>query len=135
MGQDEREAATRVTELYAVAALHGVLIFQALIIVGVENGFESFGARLHASLAAMTRRLGAERFRRIDVLIAQALESQRRTGSVEGHRAWIAMLLTEYYDPMYQYQRSGKADRIVFTGDRDAVLDWLERDPENFPKE
>ena len=52
--------------------------------------------------------------------------SQRHTGSVERHRAWIGMLLTEYYDPMYQYQRSRKTDRIVFTGDRDAVLGWLE---------
>ncbi len=93
---------------------------------GEEAGFDAFGARLHASLAAMTKRLGAERSGRVDSLIAEALVLQRRTGSPERHRAWIEMLLNEYYDPMYQYQRSRKADRIVFTGDRDAVLGWLE---------
>jgi tRNA 2-selenouridine synthase len=102
------------------------LCAEFIALQGEEAGFEVFAARLRASLAAMTRRLGAERFRRIDAMIAEAIESQRHTGSVERHRAWIGMLLTEYYDPMYQYQRSRKTDRIVFTGDRDAVLGWLE---------
>ncbi len=93
---------------------------------GEEAGFEAFGARLRSSLEAMTRRLGVERLRRVDALIRQALSRQQRTGEVEQHRDWIAILLAEYYDPMYQYQRDRKADRIVFTGDRDAVLEWLE---------
>lgn len=93
---------------------------------GEEAGFAAFAERLHASLAAMVKRLGLERYRRIDQLIGEALAEQRRTGSVERHREWIRLLLTEYYDPMYQFQRSRKADRIVFSGDRDAVLEWLE---------
>src|SRR5690606_33076472 len=93
---------------------------------GEEAGFEAFGARLHSSLEAMTKRLGLERLRRVDALISEALALQRRTGEVDRHRDWIRILLAEYYDPMYQYQRDRKADRIVFTGDRDAVLEWLE---------
>ena len=34
------------------------------------------------------------------------------------HLGWIEGLLSEYYDPMYVYQRQQKASRIVFAGTR-----------------
>ncbi len=48
------------------------------------------------------------------------------TGSVVEHEAWLAPLLEQYYDPMYTYQLSKKADRIVFRGDYQAVKAWFE---------
>jgi tRNA 2-selenouridine synthase len=54
-----------------------------------------------------------------------ALEEQARSGSVDLHRAWIEGLLSEYYDPMYAFQREKKGARIEFAGERDAVLDYL----------
>jgi tRNA 2-selenouridine synthase len=41
------------------------------------------------------------------------------------HRDWISTLLSEYYDPMYRFQRQAKSTQIVMTGDRQAVLDYL----------
>ncbi|MFM7783436.1 MAG: tRNA 2-selenouridine(34) synthase MnmH, partial [Gammaproteobacteria bacterium] len=41
-----------------------------------------------------------------------------------GHRAWIALLLREYYDPMYDYQLGQSAAKVVFRGDTAAVRDW-----------
>ncbi|HKM97516.1 MAG TPA: tRNA 2-selenouridine(34) synthase MnmH, partial [Buttiauxella sp.] len=55
----------------------------------------------------------------------EALELQRKTGSVDGHLAWLSPLLEEYYDPMYRYQLSKKAQNIVFRGDYEQVEAWL----------
>ena len=35
------------------------------------------------------------------------------------------MLLREYYDPMYAFQRQKKGARIEFSGDQKAVLEYL----------
>ncbi len=43
----------------------------------------------------------------------------------QAHQLWIEALLSGYYDPMYDYQLANKQARIVFSGDRDAVRDYL----------
>ena len=47
------------------------------------------------------------------------------SGSLDGHEGWLKPLLEQYYDPMYTYQLSKKADRIVFRGEYDEVKAWL----------
>ena len=41
-----------------------------------------------------------------------------------GHREWIAFLLEHYYDPMYEYQLQQRDGRVLFRGDREAVINW-----------
>ena len=41
------------------------------------------------------------------------------------HLAWITLLLTRYYDPMYLYQLGNKRERILFQGDKQACLDFF----------
>jgi tRNA 2-selenouridine synthase len=50
---------------------------------------------------------------------------QHLKGDSSEHRSWIRMLLEEYYDPMYDYQLSDKANRIVFRGSFAQVRDRL----------
>ncbi|MCY1282436.1 tRNA 2-selenouridine synthase [compost metagenome] len=92
---------------------------------GAEDGFQRFAERLQQSLANIVKRLGGERYQRLAALLRQALDEQQRSAAVDRHRAWIAALLREYYDPMYAYQRESKAARIEFAGDHAAVLDYL----------
>ncbi|MBX6319802.1 tRNA 2-selenouridine(34) synthase MnmH [Pigmentiphaga sp.] len=92
---------------------------------GEEEGERRFGERLRGSLDNIARRLGGDRHRRVAALMDAALAEQARSGSVEFHRDWIRALLLEYYDPMYDYQRRLKGSRIVFAGDRRAVLEYL----------
>ena len=54
-----------------------------------------------------------------------ALAEQGRSGAVDLHRGWIEGLLTEYYDPMYVFQREKKGARIEFAGERGAVIEYL----------
>jgi len=64
------------------------------------------------------------RYREIGDLLAQALEAHR-AGNPALHRGWIARLLKDYYDPMYDYQLNSRKELIVFRGDRAAVRDYL----------
>ena len=95
------------------------------ITVHGDGGFALFSERLLESLNNVQKRLGGERHRRMLLLMEDALEQQARTGSVDLHRAWIEGLLSEYYDPMYAFQREKKGARIEFAGERDAVLEYL----------
>lgn len=90
-----------------------------------ELAFEAFAEYLLGSLLRIRKRLGPEHFQTLDELMRQALEEQRRSGDVQAHRGWIEGLLRDYYDPMYAYQRGAKEERIVFAGERDAVIGYL----------
>ena len=72
------------------------------------------------ALQRIKRRLGGLRFSEMEKRLNQAFAGQ---GS---HASWISYLLTEYYDPMYDFQLSKKEDRITFRGDRVEVLEFLE---------
>ena len=95
------------------AALHGVA------------GHALFGAHLQSALEKLRKRLGDERYRRAADTLAAALAVQADSGEVDLHRGWIGILLREYYDPVYRYQRENKAERIEFVGGQAAVLDYL----------
>lgn len=96
-----------------------------VLLHGLEQGMPAFAERLRQSLARIVKRLGRERYGRLAAVMDAALAEQQRSGSVALHRGWIAGLLTEYYDPMYAYQRDGKAERIEFAGTQQAVVEYL----------
>ncbi|MBU0937577.1 MAG: tRNA 2-selenouridine(34) synthase MnmH [Gammaproteobacteria bacterium] len=90
-----------------------------------ENGYTLFAERLTQSLDNIHKRLGGERFQRLQQILQEALQEQARSGSVDLHRGWIEGLLREYYDPMYAFQREKKGARIEFAGEQAAVLEYL----------
>lgn len=92
---------------------------------GTEKGFGLYAERLRQSLDNIVKRLGHERHRRLAAIMDSALAEQERSGAVEMHLGWIEGLLTEYYDPMYVYQRQLRSVRIEFAGEQQAVLDYL----------
>ncbi len=92
---------------------------------GAEQGLPAFAERLRQSLRNIVKRLGGERYQRLAAIMDEALEEQLRSGKVDLHRGWIEGLLGEYYDPMYAYQRESKAARIEFSGDQQAVVEYL----------
>jgi tRNA 2-selenouridine synthase len=92
---------------------------------GAEGGFVAFSNRLLESLQSLQKKLGGEQHLRLNMLMKKALEIQSQTGSVDAHRDWIRPLLIQYYDPMYEQNRAGKASRIIFSGSRLAVTQYL----------
>jgi tRNA 2-selenouridine synthase len=93
---------------------------------GDKDGFRRWSDYLRGSMDRIRRRLGGTRHAQVRAMLDAAIDRQLANGDVEGHRRWIAFLLREYYDGMYEYQLAGKAERIVFRGESSAVLDFLQ---------
>jgi tRNA 2-selenouridine synthase len=98
---------------------------QFAVKLGAEAGFDAFSARLLESLQNLVKRLGGERHARLAGAMQAALDEQKSTGTLDLHREWIRPLLSEYYDPMYEHQRESKLSRVIFSGDRAAVTEYL----------
>ncbi len=92
---------------------------------GQEQGFVHFSQALLGSLDRIKKRLGGERHKKLRKLAEAALATHQKTDNTEAHIPWVSALLTEYYDPMYNYQLDQKRDRIIFTGDRQEVLEYI----------
>jgi tRNA 2-selenouridine synthase len=75
-----------------------------------------------ASSDRIKRRLGGLRHAEVRRLMAAAFATNN---DQHAHQRWIEALLNGYYDPMYDYQLARKRARILFSGDRDAVRDFL----------
>lgn len=89
------------------------------------QAFAAFSQYLLGSLAKVQKRLGGVRYAKALAQMQTALAHQAATGDGQLHQAWIEFLLLDYYDPMYDYQISQKAERIVFKGDAHAIRDYL----------
>lgn len=98
--------------------------FQSLS--GEHEGFRQWADDLRGSLDRIRRRLGGDRHAVVRRKLEDAITRQAASGSLDGHRDWIAYLLRDYYDGMYEYQLRKKDARIVFSGTREAVLDYLD---------
>ena len=83
-----------------------------------------FRALEEALAAGIRKRLGGERHSLLSAMMSRAFENQWRDGDVAGHCEWIAALLEQYYDPMYEYQLRQRRGRALFRGPRQAVNDW-----------
>jgi len=93
--------------------------------LGPDEGFGAFANFLSGSLLKISRRLGGERYKQLKQWMDSALQVHQATGDTQAHYDWIAPLLDWYYDPMYSYQIEKKRDRVVFQGDTQRVLDYL----------
>jgi tRNA 2-selenouridine synthase len=85
------------------------------------QGDSLFSESLLASLDRIKKRLGGERHLAVRDIMSAALTSNN---DHDQHRAWIRGLLVDYYDPMYEYQMTKKAQRVVFKGDSETFLEW-----------
>lgn len=94
-------------------------------IKGEEQGWLGFSEYLAQAMFKIQRRLGLERYQSLLDIQKKAIIAMQNSGSAIGHEAWLAPLLKQYYDPMYEYQLSQNSDRVVFKGDYQQVNDWL----------
>ena len=93
---------------------------------GTERGLEEWLTFMQNRVYRIRKRLGGERLKRVQQLLEEAYRHQLDHDDLSLHKEWIELLLTEYYDPMYDYQieKSGRA--IVFRGEEKEVLEYLQ---------
>jgi tRNA 2-selenouridine synthase len=90
-----------------------------------ERGPQLHSEKLQSDLARIRKRLGGERHTLISALMTAAFEQQGLDGDLSLHRQWVAALLDQYYDAMYDYQLSQRAGQVLFRGGRDEVVQWV----------
>ena len=89
-----------------------------------DAGFAAFSDYLLNALDAIRKRLGNLTHRKIRDAMQSALTAQHNRNDLTDHKQWIAALLLQYYDPMYDYQLANKVSRVRFQGDRNGVAEW-----------
>jgi tRNA 2-selenouridine synthase len=91
-----------------------------------EQGPALHAQKLQDDLSRISKRLGGARHRDVSTMMGEAFAAQSSSGDPQAHRAWIAFLLGQYYDPMYEYQLSRRAGRRLFQGSREEVIAWAQ---------
>ncbi|QFU24920.1 tRNA 2-selenouridine(34) synthase MnmH [Shewanella eurypsychrophilus] len=94
--------------------------------LGEEAGFIAFSEYLSQSITGIKKRLGGQLHDEFQSIITHALNVQQQRNSTEAHLEWITLLLSKYYDPMYQFQLDKKQSRVVFKGNHQAMHEWLD---------
>lgn len=77
-----------------------------------------------SSLARIKKRLGGDRYKEMNNSFTAALTHFLSTGNSNQFSDGIHILLRDYYDPMYAYQRSKREGKIIFKGNRKEVIEW-----------
>ena len=93
---------------------------------GEDEGAIKFSEQILGNLSRIRKRLGGERFTQLHTEFSDALDSLIKHNNSDGFRAGIELLLTDYYDPMYDYQQGQRQGRVVFRGDRGELQQWAE---------
>ncbi len=117
------ERRTEITLAEYVTAAQEEHIEHAL---STDDGMQQWSEYIIASITRLKRSLGGARLQEMLDLFNAAYEHQLTTGSIELHKTWIRMFLRDYYDPMYQYQIDTNTKNIIFRGNEDDVLAFLQ---------
>ena len=107
-----------------VARIKAEYVDDALLEYGDDSvAVQQLHERYQESARKIAKRLGGTNLASLRVLMEEAFLEKRE------HNDWIEHLLSNYYDPMYEYQLKRKSERIVFRGDSVAVKDFLDSKP------
>jgi len=93
---------------------------------GDAEGLGKLEEHLLGSLAKLQKRLGGERYARMQKSMKNAVAQLSDNQGYAAFANVFGELLLDYYDPMYDYQMSKKSERIVFNGSREEVLHHLQ---------
>ncbi|KKN76566.1 hypothetical protein LCGC14_0369400 [marine sediment metagenome] len=91
---------------------------------GAYQGWQLMQQQLSNALVRLGKRLGNARLQRLQRLQALAFREHAQ-GNSQAHEAWLAPLLTEYYDPLYRYHLEKQRDSApveLHVGDWESCL-------------
>ena len=90
-----------------------------------EAGAQKWADDINGAFDRIKRRLGSERYLHLKQVFADAFEQQKLHGDLEAHKVWVESLLTDYYDPMYDYQIEKSPIPVVFRGNDKEVIEYI----------
>ncbi len=90
-----------------------------------KDGLSKWYEYIHESITKAESRLGGKRYQELISLVDEAVEKQRLKKDASGHKEWIERFLSNYYDPMYNYQLENGSDAIIFRGNKEEVKEFF----------
>ncbi len=87
-----------------------------------RHGVAATRSALEAAVTRLRRRLGG---RRTSALLAALAQAESAWADPNTHQAWIRLLLEEYYDRLYERNRTALARRVALRGDADSLASAL----------
>lgn len=90
------------------------------------GGLTAWMVHMQARFARIAKRLGGVGYAKLTHAFEQACTSQQATGDFGAHISWIAPLLQDYYDPMYDYQLKRHSQPVIMRGGAQDVLDFMQ---------
>ena len=77
------------------------------------------------AILRIKKRLGGERFTLINAILDSAIIVLKNQNQWSGFDDIINILLSKYYDPIYEYQYQQKAEKTIFKGTHAEIIQWL----------
>lgn len=81
---------------------------------------------IQSAMSRISKRLGSQRYQILCDIFENALNEQTNHGTLHLYKDWIAFLLREYYDPMYDYQIQKNASRVAYRGSHEEIISYLQ---------
>ncbi len=93
---------------------------------GEDLGLKVFAENLLKNLARIKKRLGGVNYQKIHSQFENAIDELKQFDRVDAFALPIQTLLRDYYDPMYDYQRTLNQGKLLFKGDIASVVAWVQ---------
>lgn len=92
-----------------------------------DLALESWLNDMVTSMERVKGKLGGDRMKIIVEELKLAYKTQIETNCIDGHRNWIELFLTNYYDPMYKHSIERSNRNVIFKGNsKEEVLEYIE---------
>ena len=91
---------------------------------GMADGLQRFIEHHKGALKKIHKRFGADNVKRSMKMFDDGISRLAADNSTCGFHPYIENLLTQYYDPMYEYQFKSKNRKVIFSGNAEAVAEW-----------
>ncbi|WP_265207392.1 tRNA 2-selenouridine(34) synthase MnmH [Clostridium sporogenes] len=91
-----------------------------------DLALESWLNDMVSSIERVKGKLGGDRMKVIIEELKLAYKTQIETNSIDRHRNWIELFLTNYYDPMYKHSIDKSNRNVIFKGNSREVLEYIE---------
>ncbi|WP_434305382.1 tRNA 2-selenouridine(34) synthase MnmH [Clostridium botulinum] len=91
-----------------------------------DLALESWLNDMVSSIERVKGKLGGDRMKVIIQELKLAYKTQIETNSIDRHRSWIELFLTNYYDPMYKHSIDKSNRNVIFKGNSREVLEYIE---------
>ena len=89
------------------------------------NNLDEWKDEILSAMHRIKKRLGSQRHKEVCDTFENAFDEQIQSSSLKAHKEWIETLLSEYYDPMYDYQIQKRCQQVEFRGSSKEIIEYL----------